>query len=235
GRDPAGVRDRAHRALLVRHRTRRARAHPRLPRLRERDLRPGDPRHLRLARHRRGRRVPRRARDRPDHGGGRRRGAPRARLDRGRPAAGAARMTLIVLLAVPLVGALVLWRASGSRATVLHGLTSAFTLAAALGVAVQVNSGGPLAAVDGLLRADAAHELRCTTAVPLCPGLAPRVIELAFVCLVVGYGTKAGLAPMRTWLPDAHSEAPVPVSALMSGVLLSVGVYAVLRFKPVVD
>src|SRR5204863_253366 len=48
-----------------------------------------------------------------------------------------------------------LWRASGSRATVLHGLTSAFTLAAALGVAVQVNRGGPLAAVDGLLRADA--------------------------------------------------------------------------------
>src|SRR5207249_4904028 len=260
GRDPAGVRDRAHRALLVRHRTRRARAHPRLPRLRERDLRPGDPRHLRLARHRRGRRVPRRARDRPDHGGGRRRGAPRARLDRGRPAAGAARMTLIVLLAVPLVGALVLWRASGSRATVLHGLTSAFTLAAALGVAVQVNSGGPLAAVDGLLRADALsawmialigvvaalaateapaylrpHALGWTPVVRLAPGLARRVIELAFVFLVVGYGTKAGLAPMHTWLPDAHSEAPAPVSALMSGVLLSVGVYAVLRFKPVVD
>src|SRR5262249_34027034 len=45
----------------------------------------------------------------------------------------------------------------------------------------------------------------------------------------------AGLAPMHTWLPDAHSEAPAPVSALMSGVLLSVGVYAILRFKPAVD
>jgi len=55
------------------------------------------------------------------------------------------------------------------------------------------------------------------------------------VFLVVGYGTKAGLAPMHTWLPDAHSEAPAPVSALMSGVLLAVGVYAVLRFKPVVN
>jgi len=258
-------------------------------------------------------------------------------------------MTLIVLLAVPLVGALVLWRASGSRATVLHGLTSTLTLAAALAVAAQVNHGAPLAALGGVLRADAlsawmigligivaalaateapaylrpaapgrfyplfhlfvftmllavstddiglmwvaiegttlasvflvnfertrpsleasykyllicsvgiavaflgtvlvyfagiqqfgdeVHALRWTTVVRLAPGLAPRVIELAFVFLVVGYGTKAGLAPMHTWLPDAHSEAPAPVSALMSGVLLSVGVYAVLRFKPVVD
>src|SRR5262245_62332689 len=69
----------------------------------------------------------------------------------------------------------------------------------------------------------------------LAPVLSPLVIELAFVFLVVGYGTKAGLAPMHTWLPDAHSEAPAPVSALMSGVLLSVGVYAILRFKPAVD
>ena len=61
-------------------------------------------------------------------------------------------MTLIVLLAVPLVGALVLWRASGSRATVLHGLTSAFTLAAALGVAVQVNSGIIISRMPGARR-----------------------------------------------------------------------------------
>jgi hydrogenase-4 component F len=61
------------------------------------------------------------------------------------------------------------------------------------------------------------------------------VLGLAFVFLLVGYGTKAGLVPMHTWLPDAHSEAPAPVSALMSGVLLSVGIYAVIRFKAVVD
>ena len=82
---------------------------------------------------------------------------------------------------------------------------------------------------------DEVHALRWTTLVRLAPGLSPRIIELAFVFLVVGYGTKAGLAPMHTWLPDAHSEAPAPVSALMSGVLLSVGVYAILRFKPAVD
>jgi hydrogenase-4 component F len=77
--------------------------------------------------------------------------------------------------------------------------------------------------------------LRWTSLISLAPSLSPRVIELAFVFLVVGYGTKAGLAPMHTWLPDAHSEAPAPVSALMSGVLLSVGVYAIARFKPIVD
>src|SRR4029434_6366055 len=82
---------------------------------------------------------------------------------------------------------------------------------------------------------DEGHALRWTTLLRLAPGLAPRVIELAFVFLVIGYGTKAGLAPMHTWLPDAHSEAPAPVSALMSGVLLSVGIYAILRFKPAVD
>jgi hydrogenase-4 component F len=62
-----------------------------------------------------------------------------------------------------------------------------------------------------------------------------EVVRLAFVFIVIGYGTKAGLAPMHTWLPDAHSEAPAPISALMSGVLLNVGLYAMIRFKAVVD
>jgi hydrogenase-4 component F len=65
--------------------------------------------------------------------------------------------------------------------------------------------------------------------------LSPEVVRLAFVFIIIGYGTKAGLAPMHTWLPDAHSEAPAPISALMSGVLLNVGLYAMMRFKAVVD
>lgn len=65
--------------------------------------------------------------------------------------------------------------------------------------------------------------------------LNPDVMRLAFIFILVGYGTKAGLAPMHTWLPDAHSEAPAPISALMSGVLLNVGLYAILRFKILVD
>jgi len=88
---------------------------------------------------------------------------------------------------------------------------------------------------DIQLFGDEVDALRWTTLLRVAPRLPPRVIELAFVFLVVGYGTKAGLVPMHTWLPDAHSEAPAPVSALMSGVLLSVGVYALLRFKPVVN
>ncbi len=67
------------------------------------------------------------------------------------------------------------------------------------------------------------------------PRLNPQIVRLAFIFILVGYGTKAGLAPMHTWLPDAHSEAPAPISALMSGVLLNVGLYALLRFKAVVD
>ena len=63
----------------------------------------------------------------------------------------------------------------------------------------------------------------------------PAVMRLALALLVLGYGTKVGLAPMHTWLPDAHSQAPAPVSALMSGVLLTVAFYAILRFKAVAD
>ncbi len=60
--------------------------------------------------------------------------------------------------------------------------------------------------------------------------LDPRFIKLAFVLALVGYGTKSGLAPMHTWLPDAHSEAPSPTSAMLSGVSLKVALYALLRF-----
>lgn len=258
-------------------------------------------------------------------------------------------MILPALLGIPLVAAAVLWRLGHRPAGTVHLAAAAGTLAAAAVAAVRVLGGGPITALDGLLRADAlsawmlalialvaglaaveaprqipldrrrrfyplfhlfvftmllavttddlglmwvaieattlasvflvnlegsrasleasykylligsvgvaiafigtvlvyfsdahllaaeAHALRWTTLVRLAPALPPRILELAFVFLVVGYGTKAGLAPMHTWLPDAHSEAPAPVSALMSGVLLGVGVYAVVRFKAVVD
>jgi len=58
----------------------------------------------------------------------------------------------------------------------------------------------------------------------------PRMIKLAFLLALIGYGTKAGLAPMHTWLPDAHSEAPSPTSAMLSGASLKVAIYALLRF-----
>jgi len=258
-------------------------------------------------------------------------------------------MLLIVLLAVPLVGAAILLRASGRAAVVVHGLTALGTLVLALAVSVAVlRQAATLTAFDGFLRADALsawmvglvgvvaglaaveaphyahgaarqfypflhlfvftmllavttddlgfmwvaiegttlasvflvnfertrasleasykyvlicsvgiavaflgtvlvyfadvtrfggaeHALRWTTLQQLAPGLPAPIVELAFVFLLVGYGTKAGLAPMHTWLPDAHSEAPAPVSAMMSGILLAIGVYAILRFKSIVD
>jgi hydrogenase-4 component F len=64
----------------------------------------------------------------------------------------------------------------------------------------------------------------------VAPQLDPRLVRLAFVLALIGYGTKAGLAPMHTWLPDAHSEAPSPTSAMLSGVSLKIALYALLRF-----
>jgi hydrogenase-4 component F len=60
--------------------------------------------------------------------------------------------------------------------------------------------------------------------------LDPNIVQTAFIFVLIGFGTKAGLAPMHTWLPDAHSEAPTPVSALLSGVLLNCSIYGILRF-----
>jgi len=65
--------------------------------------------------------------------------------------------------------------------------------------------------------------------------LDPAVMRIAFVFLIVGYGTKVGLVPMHFWLPDAHSEGPTPVSAVLSGLLLNVALYAVVRFKMLTD
>ncbi len=58
-------------------------------------------------------------------------------------------------------------------------------------------------------------------------------LRLAFLLAVIGYGTKVGLAPMHTWLPDAHSEAPSPASAMLSAALLNTGMYAIIRFQAV--
>lgn len=65
--------------------------------------------------------------------------------------------------------------------------------------------------------------------------LNPTIMSLAFVFLLVGYGTKVGLAPLHNWLPDAHAEGPTPISAVLSGLLLNVALYAVIRCKILTD
>ena len=66
-------------------------------------------------------------------------------------------------------------------------------------------------------------------------GLEPTVMSIAFVFLLVGYGTKVGLVPLHNWLPDAHAEGPTPISAVLSGLLLNVALYALIRFKVLTD
>jgi hydrogenase-4 component F len=65
--------------------------------------------------------------------------------------------------------------------------------------------------------------------------LEPAIMSLAFVFLLVGYGTKVGLVPLHNWLPDAHAEGPTPISAVLSGLLLNVALYAVVRCKVLAD
>ena len=73
-------------------------------------------------------------------------------------------------------------------------------------------------------------DLHWTSLMAVADQLDPAFLKIGFVLVLIGYGTKAGLAPMHTWLPDAHSQSPSPVSALLSGVLLNCAMYAVLRY-----
>jgi len=82
---------------------------------------------------------------------------------------------------------------------------------------------------------DSGDALNWTTLHSVARQLNPDVMRLAFVFVLIGYGTKAGLAPMHTWLPDAHSQAPSPVSGLLSGVLLKCAMVALLRIGVLTD
>ncbi|MGO9674331.1 MAG: hydrogenase 4 subunit F [Methylocella sp.] len=70
-----------------------------------------------------------------------------------------------------------------------------------------------------------------TVLIARVPAFDPALLNVAFIFLMLGYGTKVGLVPLHAWLPDAHAEGPTPISAVLSGLLLNVALYAVLRFK----
>ena len=82
---------------------------------------------------------------------------------------------------------------------------------------------------------DVSAALNITTLQKVAGRLDPQVLKLAFIFVLVGYGTKVGLAPMHSWLPEAYSEAPAPVVAMLAGVLETVAVYALLRSKSIMD
>lgn len=77
--------------------------------------------------------------------------------------------------------------------------------------------------------------LNWTDIVSAAGKLDKNILKIAFIFILVGYGTKAGLAPMHTWLPDAHSQAVAPMSALLSGVLLKTALYAILRYGIIIN
>src|ERR1022692_50612 len=83
----------------------------------------------------------------------------------------------------------------------------------------------PAAALDWVSLMDAVSRL----------SLDPHLVKLAFVFVIVGYGTKIGFVPMHSWLPDAHAEAPTPISALLSAVLLNCAMYALMRYDAIVS
>ena len=110
-----------------------------------------------------------------------------------------------------------------------------YLLIGSVGIALAF-TGTVLAFVDyAAIGGDVAQALHWDTLRAAAPSLHPQVARLAFVFLLAGFGTKAGLVPTHTWLPDAHAEAPAPLSAMMSGVLLSVALYAVARWKTIIE
>jgi hydrogenase-4 component F len=82
---------------------------------------------------------------------------------------------------------------------------------------------------------DGAWSLQWTWLYEHATAFQPRIMLAAFIFALVGFGTKAGLAPMHTWLPDAHSQAPTPVSAVFSGVMLNCALYCIMRYLPLAE
>jgi hydrogenase-4 component F len=77
--------------------------------------------------------------------------------------------------------------------------------------------------------------LNWTDILAVSKSLNPEVVKIAFIFILIGYGTKAGLVPMHTWLPDAHSQALAPISAMLSGVLLKTSIYAIIRYMVIAN
>jgi hydrogenase-4 component F len=135
----------------------------------------------------------------------------------------------------------IMWAAIEATTIVSALLVGFYRHAAALEAAwkyLVLNSVGITFALFGILLTyyaavhtlgDAAG-LNWTTLIAHADRLDPGVMKVAFVFILIGFGTKAGFAPMHTWLPDAHSQAPTPISAVLSGVLLNCALYGILRF-----
>src|SRR5437879_3487242 len=140
-------------------------------------------------------------------------------------------MTVVLLLLLPLLTATACRLVPRALVGRVQASGSVLTLAFALIAGAEVAVGGPIALgpiyLDALGAGDAALAWRPVAAV--APRRDPDLVRLGFLFVIVGFGTKAGFAPLHTWLPDAHSQAPTPVSAVLSGVLLPCALYGIVR------
>ncbi len=117
-----------------------------------------------------------------------------------------------------------------------HGLEAAwkYIIVTTIGISfglfgtVLIYAAAAAAGVQG-----GAGALSWSAIMKVAPTLDPGIVRVGFIFVVVGYGTKAGLAPMHLWLPDAHSQAPTPVSALLSGVLIKCALLGIIRFQTI--
>ena len=110
-----------------------------------------------------------------------------------------------------------------------------YLLMCSVGVAFAFTGTLLVAASATAATAQGSRALLWTSVMESATRLDPLLLKAGFIFLVVGYGTKAGLAPMHNWLPDAHSQAPAPVSAIFSGFLLNTALYCIFRYLPVVE
>jgi len=114
-----------------------------------------------------------------------------------------------------------------------HGLEAAWkyiivtTIGISFGLFGTVLIYGAAAHAQGGVYAGA---MNWSSIAPIAGRLDPGIVRMGFVFILVGYGTKAGLAPVHMWLPDAHSQAPTPLSALLSGALIKCAIFGILRF-----
>lgn len=110
-----------------------------------------------------------------------------------------------------------------------------YILICSVGVAIAFMGTLLIAAAAGKAPGFTVHKILLWSELIAIPFLDPMLTKIGFIFIVVGYGTKAGLAPMHSWLPDAHSQAPAPVSALFSGFMLNTSLYCIMRYIPIVQ
>lgn len=148
-----------------------------------------------------------------------------------------------MLLAVTTINPVVMWIAIEATTLSTAFLISFYNRPTAIEAAWKyliLNSLGLLLSLLGTLMFLALPEIKTGTLdwdalKSMAASLNPLAVKIAFIFILVGYGTKVGLVPLHTWKPDAYAKAPTPIAALLAGVLLNVAFFAILRFKSVAD